>query len=126
RRLVDRYAGELCVAAVAGDEPPEWTREALAVLPQEMADGTRRANTAERECVDLVEAALLKDRVGELFDARVVDVKDNEPAVGTVQLEDPAVVARIEGGEGLPLGERIRVRLTQADPGSAKVLFAPA
>ncbi|WP_274557797.1 RNB domain-containing ribonuclease [Streptomyces spiramyceticus] len=127
RRLVDRYAGELCVAAVAGEEPPEWVREALPGLSQTMAEGTRRANTVERECVDIVEAALLKDRVGEVFDAHVVDVKENEPAVGTVHLQDLAVVARVEGGdEKLPLGERIRVRLTQADPGSAKVQFAPA
>lgn len=127
RRLVDRYASELCLAAVAGEEPPQWVLAALAELPKEMADGTRRANTVERECVDLVEAALLKDRVGELFDAVVVDVQEREPAVGTVQLTDPAIVARIEGGTGaLPLGERLRVRLTQADPGVAKVQFAPA
>jgi len=127
RRLVDRYAGELCVAAVAGEEPPEWVRAALPELPKEMAEGSKRANTVERECVDLIEAALLKDRVGEVFDACVVDVNDHEPAVGTVHLEDPAVVARIEGGTGeLPLGERLRVRLTQADPGTAKVQFAPA
>ncbi|WP_190081201.1 RNB domain-containing ribonuclease [Streptomyces longisporoflavus] len=127
RRLVDRYAAELCLAAVAGDEPPDWVLAALPELPKEMADGTRRGNTVERECVDLVEAALLKDRVGELFDAVVVDVHEREPAVGTVQLTDPAVVARIEGGTGgLPLGERLRVRLTQADPGAAKVRFAPA
>ncbi|MFI7386690.1 RNB domain-containing ribonuclease [Streptomyces sp. NPDC049813] len=127
RRLVDRYASELCVAACAGQEPPQWAVEALAALPKEMADGTRRANTVERECVDIVEAALLRHRVGELFDAYVVDVKENEPAVGTVQLPEPAVVARIEGGTtALPLGERLRVRLTQADPGQAKVRFAPA
>ncbi|MEV6755884.1 RNB domain-containing ribonuclease [Streptomyces sp. NPDC051214] len=127
RRLVDRYASELCLAAIAGDEPPEWVLAALPELPKEMADGTRRANTVERECVDLVEAALLKDRVGELFDGVVVDVQEREPTVGTVQLTDPAIVARIEGGiGGLPLGERLRVRLTQADPGSAKVQFAPA
>ncbi|MBC9712481.1 RNB domain-containing ribonuclease [Streptomyces sp. TRM66268-LWL] len=127
RRLVDRYASEICVAAVAGKEPPEWVLAALDALPQEMADGTRRANGIERECVDIVEAALLKDRVGEVFDAYVIDVKDRQPAVGTVQLEDPAVVARVEGGEAkLPLGERLRVRLTQADPGKAKVQFAPA
>ncbi|WP_199552493.1 RNB domain-containing ribonuclease [Streptomyces sp. N35] len=127
RRLVDRYASEICVAAVAGQEPPEWVLAALEALPQEMADGTRRANSIERECVDIVEAALLKDRVGEVFDAYVIDVKDRQPAVGTVHLEDPAVVARIEGGEReLPLGERLRVRLTQADPGKAKVQFAPA
>ncbi|MGR8010801.1 RNB domain-containing ribonuclease [Streptomyces hypolithicus] len=127
RRLVDRYVGELCLAAVAGEEPPGWVRDALPGLPREMAEGARRANTVERECVDLAEAALLKDRVGEIFDARVVDVKDHDRAVGTVHLEEVAVVARVEGGDGdLPLGERIRVRLTQADPGAAKVLFAPA
>ncbi|MGW0701297.1 RNB domain-containing ribonuclease [Streptomyces sp. NPDC002867] len=127
RRLVDRYAGELCLAAVAGQEPPPWVSEALEELPREMAEGSRRAGTAERGYVDIVEAAVLRDRVGEVFDAVVVDVKDNEPSVGTVHLEDPAVVARVESdGTGLPLGERLRVRLTQADPVHAKVLFAPA
>ncbi|MBD0710838.1 MULTISPECIES: RNB domain-containing ribonuclease [unclassified Streptomyces] len=128
RRLVDRYAGELCVAAVAGDEPPEWVRAALPALPDAMASGARRANTVERESVDIVEAALLRGRVGEVFDAYVIDVKEREPAIGTVHLDDPAVVARIRGGTGsrLPLGEWLRVRLTEADPGTAKVLFAPA
>lgn len=127
RRLVDRYASELCVAAAADREPPAWVLAALPALPKEMADGTRRANTVERECVDLVEAALLKDRVGAVFDAYVVDVKEHEPTTGTVHIDDPAIVARIEGGTaGLPLGRRLRVRLTQADPGSSKVLFAPA
>ncbi|MEU3725952.1 RNB domain-containing ribonuclease [Streptomyces sp. NPDC031705] len=126
RRLVDRYAGELCLAAVAGAEPPAWAAEALEALPQEMAQGSRLANAVERECVDLVEAALLKDRVGETFEATVIDVKEHEPLVGTVHLEDPAVVGRVESGHaGLPLGDRIRVRLTHADPGTAKVLFAP-
>ncbi|MGW6209226.1 RNB domain-containing ribonuclease [Streptomyces sp. NPDC055089] len=127
RRLVDRYASELCVAAAADRDPPEWVLSALPALPKEMADGTRRANTVERECVDLVEAALLKDRVGTVFDAYVVDVKEQEPTTGTVHIDDPAIVARVEGGTAaLPLGERLRVRLTQADPGSSKVLFAPA
>ncbi|MFE0171859.1 RNB domain-containing ribonuclease [Streptomyces sp. NPDC059002] len=127
RRLVDRYASELCLAACADTAPPDWVLGALDALPKEMADGTRRGNTVERECVDIVEAALLKDRVGDVFDAVVVDVKEREPAVGTVQLADPAIVARIEGGSAkLPLGERLRVRLTQADPGAGKVQFAPA
>ncbi|MFE6482516.1 RNB domain-containing ribonuclease [Streptomyces sp. NPDC057757] len=127
RRLVDRYAAEICLAAVAEQPPPDWVLAALAELPKEMADGTRRAGTIERECVDIVEAALLKDRVGELFDGCVVDVQEREPTVGTVQLESPAVFARLVGGPTpLPLGERLRVRLTQADPGAAKVRFAPA
>ncbi|WP_405940344.1 RNB domain-containing ribonuclease [Streptomyces sp. NBC_00726] len=126
RRLVDRYASELCVAACEDRDPPEWVLAALPALPQEMAEGTRRANSVERESVDLVEAALLKDRVGEVFDGYVVDVKDNEPATGTVHIDTPAIVARIEGTEPLPLGERLRVRLSQAAPGTAKALFVPA
>jgi exoribonuclease R len=127
RRLVDRYASEICLAAAAGQTPPDWVLAALGELPKEMAEGTRRAGTVERECVDIVEAALLKDRVGDIFDACVVDVQEREPTVGTIQLEVPAVVARVEGGTArLPLGERLRVRLTQADPGTAKVRFAPA
>jgi exoribonuclease R len=127
RRLVDRYAGELCLAAVAGHEPPEWVSAALETLPAEMAEGSRRGNTVERECVDLLEAVVLQDRIGELFDAVVVDLKDNDPSAGTVQLEDPAVVARIDGdGTPLPLGERLRVRLAEADPARAKVRFTPA
>ncbi|MGW0880451.1 RNB domain-containing ribonuclease [Streptomyces sp. NPDC002671] len=125
RRLADRYAAELCLAAVAGQAPPYWVLAALDELPRQMAEGARLAGTVERECVDIVEAALLKDRIGEVFDGCVVDLDEHRPTVGTVHLESPAVVGRIEG-EGLPLGERLRVRLTQADPGTTKILFAPA
>ncbi|MFD9003531.1 RNB domain-containing ribonuclease [Streptomyces sp. NPDC059582] len=125
RRLADRYAAELCLAAVAGQHPPDWVLAALDALPAEMRDGSRRAATVERAGVDIVEAALLRDRVGDLFDGCVVDVEQHRPTVGTVQLRDPAVIGRIEGGH-LPLGERLRVRLTQADPITAKVRFAPA
>ncbi|SOD86983.1 RNB domain-containing ribonuclease [Streptomyces sp. Ag109_G2-15] len=125
RRLADRYAAELCLAAAAGQTPPDWVLAALDALPQRMTEGSRRAAEAERECVDIVEAALLKDRVGEVFDGCVVDLADRQPTVGTVQLTSPAVIGRIEG-EHLPLGERLRVRLTRADPGTSKILFAPA
>lgn len=131
RRLADRYAAEICLAAVAGQAVPDWVLAALDELPATMAEGTRRAGRVERECVDIVEAALLKDRVGEVFDGWVVDVDERRPAVGVVQLESPAVIGRIEAadGEQLPLGERLRARLTQADPavatGAPKIRFAP-
>ncbi|MFI9149294.1 RNB domain-containing ribonuclease [Streptomyces sp. NPDC053367] len=125
RRLADRYATELCLAASADRPAPDWVLAALDTLPQRMADGGRRAAQVERECVDIVEAALLKDRIGETFDACVIDVADGKPHTGTVHLESPAVVGRIDGPD-LPLGERLRVRLTEADPGRAKVRFVPA
>ncbi|GGZ50866.1 RNB domain-containing ribonuclease [Streptomyces bluensis] len=132
RRLVDRYTAEICLAAAAGGEIPDWVLAALDALPGEMAEGTRRADAVERACVDIVEAALLRDRVGDVFDGYVVDLAERRPTVGTVQLETPTIVGRVEGGgEELPLGEPLRVRLTRADltptdPEAAKVLFAPA
>ncbi|MFE0047240.1 RNB domain-containing ribonuclease [Streptomyces albireticuli] len=129
RRLVDRYTGELCLAAAAGTEPPEWVRVALDALPGEMEAGARRAAQAERDCVDLVEAALLRDRIGEIFDAYVVDVQEKRPTAGTVHLYEPAVIGHVEGdadGPPLPLGHRLRVRVIEADPGRDKVWFAPA
>ncbi|MFE7276741.1 RNB domain-containing ribonuclease [Streptomyces sp. NPDC057623] len=127
RRLADRYASEICLAAAADRPVPDWVGAALDGLPARMAEGSRRAGTVERACVDLVEAALLKGRVGEVFDGWVVDVQERQPAVGTVQLESPAVIGRIEdtNGDRLPLGERLRVRLTPSDPGGAKVRFEP-
>lgn len=130
RRLADRFTGELCAALVAGDQAPEWVREALPLLPKLMETGDRRAHEVERACVDLIEAELLRGREGELFDAVVVDVDERRPLTGTVQLHHPAVRARIAddrpAAPPLPLGTRIRVRLTNADPTARTVRFAPA
>lgn len=121
RRLADRYVTEVCLALHAGQEVPGWAREALPRLPEVMSRTDRVANAAERGAVDLVEAVLLQHRVGEEFDAAVLDVEKNR---ADIALDEPPVRARCEGdGDGLPLGERIRVRLTEADPTRRKVLF---
>lgn len=120
RRLVDRYAGEVCVALCAGDEVPEWVRRELPALPQRMADSDRRASALERECVNLMEAAVLRGREGEVFNAVVIDLREKGGG-GTVQVCDPAVRAACEGD--LPIGEAVQVRLVEADVVSRKVQF---
>ncbi len=67
---------------------------------------------------------MLRDRVGQTFDAVVVDAEDGK-AGGVVQVADPAVVARCDG-EGLPLGARVQVRLTRADLVTREVRFTLA
>jgi exoribonuclease R len=127
RRLADRYATEACLALHAGRPVPEWVRAALPKLPKVMADTDRVASAADRGAVELTEAVLLQGRVGEEFDAGVLDVdarqQPRKPG-GTVALDEPPVRARCEGD--LPLGERIRVRLAVADPTSRTVLFERA
>jgi exoribonuclease R len=121
RRLVDRFVSEVCLALCAGDEVPGWARAALPSLPEVMAESDRRAGALERECVALMEAVVLRDAVGEEFGAVVVEVRGGG---GTVQLADPAVRAAFDGE--LPLGERVRVRLVEADVARRSVRFAPA
>lgn len=122
RRLVDRYGQEVSVALSAGVEVPGWVRDALDALPREMAASDQRASAYERACVDLVEAWVLRDRVGEEFDAVVVDVSRTG---ATVQLAEPAVRAHCEG-PGQQLGARVRVRLVSASVDERRVTFAPA
>lgn len=82
-----------------------------------MRTGSQLAARIEGASVSVVEAALLKDRVGDVFDAYVIDVRENDPTAGTVHLCDPAVVARVRGGS---------VRLAEADVERHTLLFAPA
>ncbi|MFC6581383.1 RNB domain-containing ribonuclease [Planomonospora parontospora] len=124
RRLVDRYATEICLAVAAGEPVPEEVRRVLPELPDVMRATGRRAGAAERECVNLVEAFVLRDRVGQTFDAVVIG-SDEDGSGGEVQIVDPPVVARCDG-ERLPLGEPVRVRLTRADPATREVRFGLA
>jgi exoribonuclease R len=120
RRLADRYATEVCLAVHDGREVPAWARDALPRLPKGMAATDRVASAAGRGAVALAEAVLLADRVGEVFDAGVLDVDGKRPS-GTVAIDDPAVRARCQGV--LPLGERVDVKLTVADPKARTVEF---
>jgi exoribonuclease R len=128
RRLADRYATEVCLALCEGDSVPDGIRAALPALPEVMAASDRVASAAERAAVDLTEATLLKGRVGETFDAAVLDVARPRSGGaprrtgGTIALDDPPVRARCEGD--LPLGERVTVRLDVADPAARRVLFS--
>ena len=123
RRLVDRYAGEICVALCAGTDVPDWVVSAMGDLPDTMIESGRRARQYENAVVDLCEAELLKDRVGETFTAVVVEVDEEDPARGDVTIQDPAIEAHVSGSSDLPLGEEVQVRLVQADPTSRSVSF---
>jgi exoribonuclease R len=123
RRLGDRFTTEVCLAVAAGRPVPGWATDALPLLPDLLAASGRRAKAVERAAVDHVEAWLLADRVGEVFDAAVVE-HDPERDRSTVVVDDPAVRARCDGHP--PLGERVAVRLVQADLPTRTVRFAPA
>lgn len=117
RRLVDRFALEVCVALSADEEVPAWVREALPELPSLMGRAANTSGRLDRRTLDIVEAAILAPRVGHVFDA--IAITDS-----TVQLADPAVEATCEGA--LRPGSEVRVRLVAADIPSGTIRFEPA
>jgi exoribonuclease R len=121
RRLVDRFGLVACEAICRGDEVPGWVVEALPSLPAAMRASDDLAGRLEHACTDVVEAAVLAHRVGEVFDAVVVDLNHTG---GKVQLVDPAVLAPCAGAQGL--GEHVRVRLDGVDLDAGTVSFSAA
>jgi hypothetical protein len=121
RRLVDRFGLVACLAVVAGDEVPEWVLQGVEQLPSIMSASDQLAGALDRACTDVVEAAVLAHRVGEVFDAVAVDLNHTG---GKVQLPEPPVLAPCSGA--LRLGERARVRLATADLDAGTVRFEVA
>lgn len=130
RRLGDRYAAEIALAASAGREVPTWVKERLEALPKVLGSAGQRAGTVDRAVVDLLEAAVLAPRVGEELDAVVLSLRNGG---ARVQVVDPPVVADAEAAEGddaeagaeaaqddgrdrLSEGTSVRVRVIEADP----------
>jgi exoribonuclease R len=122
RRLVDRFATEICLAVSADRPVPGWVRAALPELPLLMSASDTLAARVERACIDQVEAWMLAERIGGTFEAVVLRA---EEARAEILVEDPPVMAKCAGA-ALPEGERITVRLTGVDVEKRKVSFERA
>ena len=122
RRLVDRYATEVCVSLHAAVPIPQWARAALRTLPDEMQRADRLAHEVDRAVIDATEAWLLRDRVGDTFPAVVIDADDH---AATIVLDQPPVRARCTTA-GLHAGERLNARLVAADVAQRLVRFERA
>lgn len=122
RRLVDRYALEVCAALSSGTPVPQWVLDKLDELPATMQESGRRSHQYESAILDLVEAETLKGRVGESFTGVVLEVEHDEATKGKLMVREPAVEARV-GGDHLPVGEEVTAKLAEADPTTRTVRF---
>ncbi|MBA4022384.1 MAG: ribonuclease II [Gordonia sp.] len=120
RRLADRFATEVCLALHAGEPVPEWVLAALPTLPEIMRSSGAVAGRADRAGLDLAEAILLADRVGETFSATVLHPKRGKrPA--RIFIAEPPVFATCIGDPAE--GSQISVRLTSADTHGPTLVF---
>lgn len=122
RRLVDRFATEICLAVSDGHDVPDWVRAALADVPDHMTASDTLAAKVERACIDQVEAWVLAEQIGGEFSAVVLRADETK---AEILVEEPTVMAKCAGAN-LTAGARIGVRLTGVDVAKRKVSFERA
>lgn len=122
RRLVDRYVLEICHSLLNGLDVPQWARDGLRQLPDEMADSGRAANAYENGVIDLTEGLVLSDRVGSIFTGVITDVHP-KTGIGTVQIAEPAVELRVKAKRN-EVGSEVRVRVDKVDVRKGRVTLS--
>jgi exoribonuclease R len=120
RRLADRYVVMAALAVANGQPVSSATSEAFAKLPKVMARAGGLGGNIQRAVIDLAEAVVLKDRIGETFTAVVTDVDQRGPRI---QLCGLPIVSRLKNAE-VAAGETIKVRLEIADPEARRIEFS--
>lgn len=119
RRLADRYVLDLVVDLCAGRVPDAAALNRMALLPEVMDRYDSVSAKVDRAAIDLVEAVMLADRVGEEFEAVVLD---GNGAKAQVQLDDLPVRVTMNLGDAEP-GRVVRVRCVEADPDRRRVIL---
>jgi len=120
RRLADRYVVMAAFAVANGRPVPAAIADAFDRLPKVMARADALGGNIQRAVIDLAEAIVLKDRIGETFAAVVTDVDQRGPRIHLCGLP---IVSRLKDTE-VAAGEMIKVRLDEADPETRRIAFS--
>ena len=120
RRFADLVTQRLIKAALMRRDPP-YTHEALGAIAARCMEREDAANRVERHVRKAAAAMVLQRRVGEVFDAVVTGAS---PKGTWVRLRHPIVEGKLERGDSVQVGDRVRVRLTRVDPPKGFIDFA--
>lgn len=121
RRLIDRYATEICLSISNNTPVPEWVTRNLESVVASMRSSSLTASAVDRACLDLTEATVLQPWVGHIFPAVVIDSSEKNNAC-RVFIENPPVIAACVGAA--PRGKQVDVTVIEADPSTSSVRCA--
>jgi exoribonuclease-2 len=112
RRYPDLITHRMVKAALANGKPP-YAHDELEELAAHCTEQEDAANKVERQVRKSAAAALLQDRIGEHFEGIVTGASQK----GTwVRVFRPPVEGKlVHGHEGLDIGDKVRVKLIEAD-----------
>ena len=113
RRYADLITQRLVKAAL-GQAPAPYTESELNAIAAHCTEREDAARKVERKMRKVAAAVLMRDRIGEVFDAIVTGVT---PKGTFARALKPPVDGRVVRGEqGLRVGEKLRVKLLSAEP----------
>src|ERR1051325_6729161 len=123
RRFADLVTQRLLKAALA-NQPPPYTNDELKDIAARCTEREDAARKVQRKMRKLAAALLLKNQIGQQFNAIVTGVTEK----GTyARIVKPPVDGRVmRGEEGMRVGEKVRVRLLSTDPQHGFIDFARA
>ncbi|HEX2547623.1 MAG TPA: RNB domain-containing ribonuclease [Ramlibacter sp.] len=121
RRYPDLVTQRLVKACLAG-APSPYSHAELAELARHCTLQEDNANKVERTVLKAAGAALLHDRVGDVFDAIVTGAA---PKGTYVRIAQPLLEGRlVRGAAGADVGDALRVRLVAVDAAQGHIDFA--
>ena len=120
RRYVDIVVQRL-IKAFLTESPEPYTPEALEALAAHCTERASMADKVERRLKKSAAAIFLQPRIGEIFDAVITGVKNGKVYA---RLVDPPIEGRVTRNErGLDVGDRVSVKLINADPQTGFIDF---
>lgn len=120
RRFADLVTQRLLKAALMRRDPP-YTHDALRAIAARCMEREDAANKVERHVRKAAAAMVLQRRIGEVFEAVVTGVS---PKGTWVRLRQPIVEGKLDRGNSVQVGDRVRVKLTRVDPPRGFIDFA--
>lgn len=122
RRLIDRYATEVCLAICGGYEVPAWVADDAPAVIATMLRTSQLANTVDKAAQRLTEATVLEPWVGQNFGGVVLKRGAENTDAARIFVPQPPVVAPSIGAPAE--GIQGMFSLIRADPRAREVEFA--